>query len=470
VQESRGIIEPIQSLRATGNVKIAHKEKMEKNGIKGCIPKGPSEVFFKKNAWVFEYEATKSTFFKTLFENYSGVVSYYKSDLAKRIYFVGKTELIEKIHLATAYFFPIERHENNIVFSQALLGKGMVATNMDAEWRSHRQSLARSFNPTYVFNNYYRIIEDSLTKIIDDFSKNTSLINIAEKSIIFSGSVLSTLISPQHTLSNEDFIEIFDTVDKAYWGIGDLGKKDRTTLLENKKNLLFKKMENLFDNFIANKHQNDNCLLSIMYHMFENNFDETAKNKILGQCLNLIVAGSDGLQQGLSAIFYLLAQHPEKQNRLYAELKDFVTPISSLQNIEKLVFLNNIIKESIRLYPSIIGDKEVKKTCVIDGVKFIKNSIVVLIHSIANRDSSEFSFPNTFNPDRFEKEKGIFFPFGHGPRVCIGKALGELMLRLAVIRLIKEFSFEPLGEIQNNGVLECPLVQTCTQFKIFKRD
>jgi cytochrome P450 len=235
------------------------RKKMEKISLKGRIPKGPSKSFFIKNAEILANPNTNLYVLKAISKQYSGVASY-RNSVSKRIYIIGKAELSEKIYLATGNFVPSELSENEIAYVRAFLGKGMMTMNMDSEWKSQRQSMAKNFNPTFVFNHYSKIIEKHLTKIINEISENVHPINISEKICFFSGNVLSSIVFPNHTLTPKDFLEIARIVSNVSLDFRDTGQKDLSMLfLQNKKKLLLKKMENFFDNFIAN--QTDNCSL-----------------------------------------------------------------------------------------------------------------------------------------------------------------------------------------------------------------
>ncbi len=415
---------------------------------KSSIPKGPSLFFFIKNSKYLANPDTILDVFRKIAEDYYGVASF-KSGLFERTYIVSDPQILEKIFLTTANFFKYPRPASDLKKLQALIGKGMLATHMDADWQAHRQSLGRRFNQTFVFDNYHPIIEKNLKRIIDEIAESNGPVNISEKMMLFSGRVITTLISPHHTLNDADLLEIKKLVDK---GSMDFHKRNYVKTILNYRKILLDKIENLLDNFIIHKNTDQSSLLAVMYKMFENNFDQTAKNKILDQCLNLVVAGFETTSTTLSWIFYLLARSKLVQDRLYQELKDFAAPAKSIESMEDLKLLNNVIKEGMRLYPALwFNIRYVKKECVFNGVKFVKNARIMLLPFIANRDPIVFKQADDFNPDRFDTERDPFFAFGHGQRVCIGKALAELELRTVVIGLVKAFCFEPGLDVKSVG-------------------
>jgi cytochrome P450 len=139
----------------------------------------------------------------------------------------------------------------------------------------------------------------------------------------------------------------------------------------------------------------------------------------------------------LAWTFALLGQHPEIHARLVEEI----------DTEEKSPLLDQVIKESLRLYPPIhIGNRYVA-----EEMKFTEGNVSAgerMFYSIylTHRDPSVWENPDDFCPDRFTRGRKTppfsYVPFGGGPRACIGAAFGQAEARIVLTRLLQTYEFE----------------------------
>ncbi|MBD2664127.1 cytochrome P450 [Richelia sinica FACHB-800] len=157
----------------------------------------------------------------------------------------------------------------------------------------------------------------------------------------------------------------------------------------------------------------------------------------------LILAGHETTANALSWTWMLLAQHPHVREKLSAELKTVLNGRPpTMADLPQLPYTTWVIKESMRLYPPATDvSREATQDCEIGGYFIPKGTTLIASQWVMHRDSRYFSDPELFQPERWandlEKQlpRGVYFPFGDGPRVCIGKsfALMEAVLLLAAI-------------------------------------
>ncbi|MCG9891036.1 MAG: cytochrome P450 [Thermosynechococcaceae cyanobacterium MS004] len=161
------------------------------------------------------------------------------------------------------------------------------------------------------------------------------------------------------------------------------------------------------------------------------------------EVLTLILAGHETTANALSWTWMLLAQHPQVRAKLNAELKTVLKGrVPSLADLPQLVYTNWVLKESMRLYPPATDvSREAIADYELDGYVIPKGATVLASQWAMHRDPRYFNNPEVFQPERWaddlEKQfpRGVYFPFGDGPRVCIGKsfAMMEAVLLLAAI-------------------------------------
>jgi len=158
---------------------------------------------------------------------------------------------------------------------------------------------------------------------------------------------------------------------------------------------------------------------------------------IRDQILTLLIAGHDTSTALLAWTFALLGQHPEVHARLVEEL----------DTQEKSVLLEQVIKESLRLYPPIhIGNRRVAKEIEFAEGKIPAGERMFYSIYLTHRDPSIWENAEKFCPERHAHGRRTspfsYVPFGGGPRVCIGAAFGLAEARLVIARLLQTHSFE----------------------------
>jgi cytochrome P450 len=181
------------------------------------------------------------------------------------------------------------------------------------------------------------------------------------------------------------------------------------------------------------------------------------------EVLNLLLAGHETTANALAWTWYLLAQHPEVDRRLYAEL-DLVLGgrIPEVEDVARLDYTRMVFDEALRLYPPVyatnrnaVGDDN------IGGYAIPAKSLVVLSPYMTHRHPDFWERPEVFDPERFTPERAAarpryaYFPFLGGPRQCIGNQLalleGHLVLATVAQRyrlsLVPGHTVEPRAQI-----------------------
>jgi cytochrome P450 len=158
---------------------------------------------------------------------------------------------------------------------------------------------------------------------------------------------------------------------------------------------------------------------------------------IRDQMLTMMIAGHDTSTALLAWVFAMLGQHPDVHTRV----------VDEVNSMEKSPLLDQVIKESLRLYPPIhIGNR-----LVAEEMEFTEGSIPVgerLFYSIylTHHDESIWEDAEDFCPERFAYGRKTppfsYVPFGGGPRACIGAAFGQAEARIVLSHLLKHYTFE----------------------------
>lgn len=194
-------------------------------------------------------------------------------------------------------------------------------------------------------------------------------------------------------------------------------------------------------------------LLSMLMRLQDEDGTRMTEKQLHDELMTLFFTGHETTGLALGWTLYLLAQHPEAGQRIFQEVEQVLNGRPpAFQDIPKLRFVDFVVKESLRLYPPAYGVvRQAREDCQIGGYTVTAGATVAMFQWSVHRDPRYFERPEEFLPDRwandFEKKlpRCAYFPFGVGPRVCIGNtfALTELALILAMIARRFEFELAP---------------------------
>jgi cytochrome P450 len=161
------------------------------------------------------------------------------------------------------------------------------------------------------------------------------------------------------------------------------------------------------------------------------------------EVLILFAAGHETSANALTWTWYLLSQNPRVEEKMFSEIKSVLgNSLPNSKDFEKLVFTTKVLTESMRLFPPAwVLVRQALQDCTIGGYFIPKESGVVMSQFVNHRDPRFFENPEEFDPDRWSPElkqklpKFAYFPFGGGPRSCVGEPFAwmEGVLLLATI-------------------------------------
>jgi cytochrome P450 len=198
----------------------------------------------------------------------------------------------------------------------------------------------------------------------------------------------------------------------------------------------------------------DDDLLSMLLEARDEDGSRMSDRQLRDECMTLFLAGHETTALALSWTWHLLSTHPEARAKLEREI-DGVVP--SLSALPELRYTSNVIAESLRLYPPgwSMG-REAIEDLELGGFQIKKGVNVWFCPWAIHRDPRFFDDPDTFRPERWEGDfaktlhRYAYFPFGGGPRLCIGQAFAQMEAILILATLAREFRVE---------VLETPIPQ-----------
>jgi cytochrome P450 len=182
-------------------------------------------------------------------------------------------------------------------------------------------------------------------------------------------------------------------------------------------------------------------LLSMLLHARDEDGSRMTDEQLRDEAMTFFFAGHETTAVALSWTWYLLSQHPEVEAKLHAELEAALGGrAAAIADLPRLGYAEQVVKEAMRLYPPVwsIG-RETTAACEIAGHPVPKGAQLLLSQWVTHRDPRFWNDAELYRPDRWSEgapaPKFAYFPFGGGPRGCIGQsfALMEAVLILATI-------------------------------------
>ncbi|XP_053926175.1 cytochrome P450 27C1 isoform X3 [Cuculus canorus] len=174
--------------------------------------------------------------------------------------------------------------------------------------------------------------------------------------------------------------------------------------------------------------------------------------EIYANMTEMLLAGVDTTSFTLSWATYLLAKHPEVQQRVYEEIVNKLgkNQVPVAHDVPKLPLIRAVLKETLRLYPVLPGNGRVtQKDLIVGGYLIPKGTQLALCHYTTSYSEENFSMANEFRPERWLRKDNLdrvdnfgSIPFGYGIRSCIGKRIAELEIHLALIQLLQNFEIK----------------------------
>ena len=191
-------------------------------------------------------------------------------------------------------------------------------------------------------------------------------------------------------------------------------------------------------------------LLSMLLAAQDEDGSRMTDKQLRDETITLFLAGHETTANALSWAFWLLAQNPEVEKKFDDELASVLSGRApNIEDIPKLAYTANVLTESMRLYPPAWGmARLVKEEVEVAGYKLVPGNGVACAQWVVHRDPRWFAEPERFLPERWEGDlakripRFAYFPFGGGPRQCIGNSFALMEATLVLVTIARKFRFK----------------------------
>jgi cytochrome P450 len=165
------------------------------------------------------------------------------------------------------------------------------------------------------------------------------------------------------------------------------------------------------------------------------------------EAMTVFLAGHETTANALSWTWHLLSGHPEVESRLQEELREVLAGRPpTVGDLPRLRYTDMVVKESMRLYPPAWAfGRETLADCEIGGYHIPAGTQLIMSQWVMHRDPRYYEEPVEFRPERWGDgstvglPKYAYFPFGGGPRLCIGQSFAKMEAVLLLATIAQEF-------------------------------
>jgi len=189
-------------------------------------------------------------------------------------------------------------------------------------------------------------------------------------------------------------------------------------------------------------------LLSMLLEVRDEETGEGMSNRQLrDEVMTIFLAGHETTANALSWTWYLLAEHPEAEARLLEELSEVLSGRApTVGDLPRLRYTDMVVKESMRLYPPAWAfGRETVGDCEIGGYHVPAGTQLIMSQWVTHRDPRYYERAEEFRPERWADGSTemlppyAYFPFGGGPRLCIGRSFARMEAVLLLTTIARKF-------------------------------
>jgi cytochrome P450 len=380
---------------------------------------------------------------------------FVRTRLPMHIYFVSGPAYIEEILVKQASSFQKDRVSRRL---SAAIGEGLVVSEGDL-WRRQRRLMQPPFHQAQV-RSYGAVMVDLAHEAIASWRPDQTrdlhqdmmalTLNIVAK-LLFGADVAAETREIGETISllMEDF-----TGELGLGALTPLGRLPRPRAWRIRRRV--RHLDRIVYRMIAERRSagpGGNDLLTLLLRAQDEDGSRMTDQQLRDETLTLFVAGHETTALALTYALYLLATNPEEQEALAAEVAQVLEGRRPEPgDVERLKRTEAVLLETMRLYPPVWS---VGRQALVDvdvgGYHIPKGSSLFISQWVVHRDPGLYEDPERFRPARWtggaqSLPRFAYFPFGGGPRICIGNRFAMMEATMILAVLIQRFRFAATPE------------------------
>ncbi|XP_054714947.1 cytochrome P450 4V2-like [Uloborus diversus] len=353
------------------------------------------------------------------------------------------------------------------------LGTGLL-TSHGGKWKSRRKLLTPSFHFD-ILKDFLPVFDEQSRQLVIKLKQETAnpwtdiVLPVTLCSLdIICETTLGVKIGAQNN-SDSEYVKAVSRaseilmermVNPSYWfdwlfhlsPLGRQFKKDLELLHSFTRSVINEKKTKLLCGVPEMARRKRKALMDVLLEHHIQNKSLTEED-IREEVDTFAFEGHDTTSMGMSWALYLIGLYPDVQANIHEELDrifgdDVDRPITT-DDLKDMQYLDRVLKESQRLYPSVpMFGRQANEEFTVCGSRIPKGSLCIVLTYHLHRDEEVFPNPEVFNPDRFlpensaERHPYAYIPFSAGPRNCIGQRFAVMEEKVVISNVMRHYTLE----------------------------
>ncbi len=342
---------------------------------------------------------------------------------------------------------------NQVKTLGSLLGDGLLTNNGD-DWRQQRKLAQPAFHMQRI-GGYGDVMVDYTLNMVQRWQQQPEVEAHSEMMHLTMEIVAKTLFDADVTNDTDDISHAVSTAIEAASNMIARPLKQALRWMPTPENLRAKDATQQLDcvvyQFIEDRRalgEDKGDLLSMLMLAEYDDGTRMSDKQLRDEVITLFLAGHETTANALTWALYLLAEHPDEYAKAVAAVDAALgNRRATIGDLPQLEALKRVIQEAMRLYPPAwIISRATTEPITLQGYAIEPGAILIMSQYAMHRHPRYWDAPDAFQPDRFltqpDSVKAGYFPFGGGPRVCIGNSFAMMEMTLVLATLLQHVRFE----------------------------
>lgn len=348
------------------------------------------------------------------------------------------------------------------VYLSKYLGKGLLTSDGDF-WLKQRRLIQPAFHKqkmNQLVDNMNNTISAELDNLVEDKAINVFPImsnlgfNVVAKSLF----QLSSAEDKFHRIKfiieevQNFLIKEIRLPHKAWWFSLSGQVKKHLSLAEENNRII----QEIIEERKTSKEEINDLLNMLLETRYEDTGESMSIEQLIDEIKVLFIAGHETTANALTFTLHLLGSNPEVQQKVLDEITEIESQTKNIiEQLQKMTYTNAVLNESMRLYPPAwITDRQNVEDDTLAQFKIKKDTLIGVSFYELHRNPKYWNNPDEFIPERFLGEQRkesmqYFYPFGAGPRMCIGTGFAIYEMCLTISQIVKKYVIK-----SNNDVIQ----------------
>ena len=376
--------------------------------------------------------------------------------LTQRVVLLGHPTFVEQVLVTQQQHF---RKSPGLRRNRRLLGHGLLTSDGEF-WRRQRRLMQPAFHRQRI-RGYGEVMVDSATRLLDTWHDG-------DVRDVHQEMMRLTLDIVAKTLFGADVGDVAADVDASMEiAMQRFSERTRSLLFllpdtlptpgQRRFERAARRLDEIIFDLIARRRRSGeerDDLLSMLLSARDESGGQMSDQQVRDEAMTLFLAGHETTAIALSWTWYLLSHHPAVRDRLHDELNQVLAGrLPTAADVPQLRYTEAVVSEAMRLYPPAwIMTRQAMQDCEIGGRRVRKGTVLLMSQWVMHHDPRFFAEPDAFRPERWldGSLEGLprfaYFPFGGGPRLCIGNAFASMEATLLVSTVAQRFTLDTVPD------------------------